>query len=92
MVSPSITAGQVFYGWSTGGDPGTSTAIRRYDIGSRRRAEIFALRGRVVLWTATDANRTFYLLSGESLSGCAPDPAFPVPGAGGPCVINELTR
>jgi hypothetical protein len=89
IVSPSITAGQVYYGWSTGGDQGTSASIRRYRISSRRRSEIFSVKGRVIHWTATDAGRTFYLLSGGSQPGCALDPA--APGTAGPCPINELT-
>ena len=45
---------------------------------------------RVILWSATDAGRTFYLLSGGSGPGCAADPASP--GTAGPsCQLNELT-
>ena len=45
---------------------------------------------RVILWSATDAGRTFYLLSGGSNGDCAPDPVLP--GSAGPCPLNERTR
>jgi len=90
VVSPTISAGRVYYVRSlTGGDQGTAGSIRRYRISSRRRAEIFALKGRVIMWSATDAGRTFYLLSGGYMPGCALEPASP--GTGGPCLIDEFT-
>jgi hypothetical protein len=89
VVAPTISAGQVFYARSlTGGDQGSAGSIRRYHIGSGRRAEVFSLKGRVVQWTATDSGRTFYLLSGGYMPGCVVDAA--APGAGGTCLINEL--
>jgi hypothetical protein len=42
----------------------------------------------VVMWAATDAGRTFYLLSGGYLPGCSPVQG--IPGAGAPCLLNEL--
>jgi hypothetical protein len=91
IVSPSISAGRVYYVKSlTGGDQGTAGSIRSYRISSRRRSEIFALKSRVIMWSATDAGRTFYLLSGGFTGSCAPDPGSP--GSAGPCFINEFTH
>lgn len=91
IVAPTISGGRVYFVRSlTGGDQGTAGSIRSYRISSRRRAEIFAVNQRVILWSATDAGRTFYLLSGGSIGGCAPDPALP--GSAGPCPLNERTR
>jgi hypothetical protein len=88
--SPTISGGRVHYVWSLlVGDLGTGSSFREYRISSRRRAELPSLRGRVVMWTATDAGRTFYLLSGGFMAGCSPVPG--VPGAGAPCLLNELT-
>jgi hypothetical protein len=89
LVSPTISGGQVAYVRSlTGGDQGTAGSVRRYRISSGRRTELFSLPRRVIMWSATDAGRTFYLLSGGSMPGCAADPG--APGTAGPCVINEL--
>ena len=91
IVSPTISAGRVYYVWSlTGGELGTAGSIRSYRISSRRRSEILALKSRVIMWSATDAGRTFYLLSGGFTGGCAPDPGSP--GSAGPCFINEFTH
>jgi hypothetical protein len=89
IVSPSISGGRVYYAWSRGGDQGTAASIRLFRISSRRRSELFAVKGRVIHWSTTDAGRTFYLLSGGYQPGCALDPA--APGTAGPCLINELT-
>ena len=90
MLSPTISGGHVHYvrALLTGGDQGTAGAFWRYRISSGQRTEVSVLKGRVVMWSATDAGRTFYLLSGGYMSGCAADPLLP--GTGGPCSINEL--
>jgi hypothetical protein len=90
IVSPTITGGQVYYVKSfTGGELGTSGSVLRYRISSHRRTGVFLVKGRVIMWSATDAGRTFYLLSGGYGPGCAADPSFP--GTAGPCLINEVT-
>jgi len=66
----------------TGGDLGVSGSVRHYGIRSHRRIELFLVPGRVVVWSATDAGRTFYLL------GSMPDPVL---GNVGPGPINERT-
>lgn len=90
VLSPTISGGHVHYvrALLTGGDQGTAGAFWRYRISSGQRTEVSVLKGRVVMWSATDAGRTFYLLSGGYMSGCAADPLLP--GTGGPCSINEL--
>lgn len=88
-VSPTVSDGRVHYVRSLlGGELGTGSSFREYRIGSRRRAETSAIRGRVAWWAASDAGRTFYLLSGGFLAGCVPMPG--IPGAGAPCLLNEL--
>ena len=83
MVAPTISGGGVYYVRSfTGGDLGVSGSVRHYGIRSHRRIELFLVPGRVVVWSATDAGRTFYLL------GSMPDPVL---GNVGPGPINERT-
>jgi hypothetical protein len=90
LLSPTLSGGRLDYVRSLfGGELGTGSSLRQYRISSGRRREVLSLRGRVVMWTATDAGRTFYLLSGGFGPGCAPVPG--IPGAGAPCVLNELT-
>jgi len=89
LLSPTISGGRVHYVRSLfAGELGTGSSLRQYRINSGGRREVFSLRGRVVMWTATDAGRTFYLLSGGYMSGCSPVPG--IPGAGAPCSLNEL--
>ena len=89
VVSPTISDGRVRYVRSLlAGELGTGSFFREYRIGSRRRMETSSIRGRVVWWAASDAGRTFYLLSGGFMAGCVPMPG--IPGAGAPCLLNEL--
>ena len=75
VLSPTISGGQVSYVRSlTGGDQGTAGAFWRYRIRSGQRTELATLKGRVVMWSTTDAGRTFYVLSGGYMFGCAADP------------------
>lgn len=78
LLSPTISGGRVHYVRSLlGGELGAGSSLREYRISSGRRREVLSLRGRAVMWTATDAGRTFYLVSGGYV--------------GGPCLLNELT-
>jgi hypothetical protein len=93
LLSPTIDGGSVHYGWALYGDQ-TASRIRSYKISSGERKDALTLPRRVLLWTATDATRTFDLLSGGFEPGCSPGPEFVEPGVGpatAPCPLIELS-
>lgn len=92
LVSPTISAGQVFYSRSLTGGEEMGSRIRAYRIKTRARRDVLTLPRAAALSLAADAGRIFYLASpafpARCTGGVPGGPGFP---AAPPCQLNEFT-